>query len=95
MVKVDAIEGTSDNALWYHYDVSNDVLYLRFASERDTPTYAEEDDGGLIVLRRETDDAVIGLTVVNWWKNFGRGKLPDSLLELERAIEPWTKKLAA
>ena len=56
MVKVDAIEGTSDNALWYHYDVSNDVLYLRFASERETPTYAEEDDGGLIVLRRETDE---------------------------------------
>ncbi len=88
MVKVDAIEGTSDNALWYHYDVSNDVLYLRFASERDTPTIAEEDNGGMIVLRRESDDAVIGLTVVNWWKNFGRGKLPDSLQELERAIEP-------
>jgi len=95
MVKVDAIEGTSDNALWYHYDVSNDVLYQRFASERETPTYADEDDAGLIVLRRETDEAVIGLTVVNWWKNFGRGKLPDSLRELERAIEPWTKKLAA
>ena len=71
------------------------LKYLRFASERDTPTYAEEDDGGLIVLRRESDDAVVGLTVVNWWKNFGQGKLPDSLRELERAIEPWAKKLAA
>ena len=66
MVKVDAIERTSNNALWCHYDVSNDVLYLRFASERETPTYADEDDGGLIVLRCETEDAVVGLTVVNW-----------------------------
>lgn len=59
------------------------------------PTYAEEDDGGMIVLRRESDEVVIGPIIVNWWKNFGRGKLPDSLHELERAIDPWTKRLAA
>jgi hypothetical protein len=49
------------------------------------------------ILRRasESDDAVVGMTIVNWWKCFGRGRLPDSLHELERAIEPWTRKIAA
>lgn len=95
MVKVDAIEGTVDQALWYHYDLAGDVLYLRLASERDTETYADESDDGLLVLRRMADDAIVGLTVVSWWKQFGTGRLPDSLQEIERAIEPWASRLAA
>ncbi len=95
MVKVDTIEGTVDDVLWYHYDLGNDVLYLRLAAHRDTPTYAEETDDGFLILRREDDDQAVGMTLVNWWKRFGRGKLPDSLRKLERAIEPWAKKVAA
>jgi hypothetical protein len=95
MVKVDAVEGTADNALWYHYDLANDVLYLHLVAERDTPTYAEEDAEGVLLHRRESDDVIVGMTVVNWWKLFGRGNLPDSLRELERVIEPWAKKVAA
>ena len=95
MVKTDAIEGTVDDVLWYHYDRANDVLYLRLASARDTVTYAEETDGGLLSLHREDTDEVVGLTVVDWWKRFGTGQLPDSIRELERSIEPWAKKVAA
>ena len=95
MVKIDVIEGTSDNGLWYHYDLANDVLYLRLASQRETPTFAEEDNRGILLLRSQKDESVIGMTVVNWWKCFGKGLLPDSLIGLERAIEPWTKNLAA
>ena len=95
MVKVDTIEGTVDEVLWYHYDLANDVLYLRLAAHRETPAYAEESDDGFLILRREDDDQTVGLTVVNWWKRFGRGKLPDSIRKLERAIEPWAKKVAA
>ncbi len=95
MVKVDAIEGTADDVLWYHYDLSSDVLYLRLADQRESPTYAEESPDGLLVLHREDDDRVVGLTVVNWWKRFGRGGLPDSLRELEARIEPWARRLAA
>ena len=30
---MDTIEGV-DNTVWYHYDMSNDVLYLRLVSKR-------------------------------------------------------------
>jgi len=95
MVKIDAIEGTADDVLWYHYDLGSDVLYLRLAEHRETPTYAEETDDGFLLLRRQDNDDVVGLTVVNWWKRFGRGAFPDSLHELEQQIAPWVKKLAA
>ena len=95
MVTTDTIEGTIDAGLWFHYDIANDVLYLRLASERDTPTVSEETPQGLLLLQREDNDEVVGMTVVNWWKRFGKGSLPDSIKELERQIEPWAKKLAA
>ncbi len=95
MVKVDVIEGVIDGVLWCHYDVTNDVLYLRHAAERETPTFAEETADGTLLARRQADGVVIGLTVVGWWKRFGTGKLPDSIRQLERAIEPWAKKVAA
>lgn len=95
MVKVDAIEGTVDDVLWCHYDIANDVLYLRLAGCREEPTVAEETEDGFLLLRREDTDQVVGMTVVNWWKRFGSGELPDSIHELAVAIEPWAKKLAA
>jgi hypothetical protein len=95
MVKVDTIEGTIDDVLCYHYDVGRDVLYLRLAAERETPTYAEETDDGCLLFRRESDDRAVGVTVVSWWKRFGSGALPDSLRELAQRIEPWAEKLAA
>ena len=95
MVKVDTIEGTVDETLWYHYDMGNDVLYLRLAAHRETPTYAEESSHGFLLNRRRDNDDVVGLTVVSWWKRFGTGKPIDSILELEQAIEPWARRLAA
>ncbi len=95
MVKVDAIEGTVDDVLWYHYDLGSDVLYLRLAAERETATCAEETDDGFLLLHRQDDNQVVGLTVVNWWQRFGSGTLPDSIRELERRIEPWARRLAA
>jgi len=95
MVKTDTIEGTVDQVMIYHYDVANDVLYLRLISDQDTETVSEETPDGFLLLRREADDTPVGLTIVNWWKRFGTGALPDSLSQLESAIEPWTKKLAA
>ena len=95
MVKTDTLEGTVDGVLWYHYDISNDVLYLRLASQREADTYAEESPDGFLLLKRQDNDESVGMTVVNWWKRFGTGSLPDSLRKLERFIEPWAKKLAA
>ena len=95
MVQTDTVEGTIDETLWFHYDLSSDVLYLRLASERDATTVAEETADGLLLLRRQDNDHVVGLTIVSWWKRFGRGRLPDSIHELELQIEPWARKVAA
>jgi hypothetical protein len=95
MVKTDTLEGTVDQVLWYHYDLANDVLYLRMAAHRETPTYAEKTAEGLLLLRRQDNDEAVGLTIVNWWKRFGKGSLPDSIRKLEEFIEPWARKLAA
>ena len=95
MVKVDTIEGVVDDRLWYHYDLDGDVLYLQFVEHRGAPAYSEETDNGLILVRRQDNDAMVGMTIVNWWKRFGSGALPDSIHELAEAIEPWARKVAA
>ena len=95
MVKVDTIEGIVDDVLWCHYDIADDVLYLRLVAHRQAPAYSEETEDGLLMVHRQDNDQVVGMTVVNWWRRFGSGPLPDSIQELERAIEPWAQKLAA
>jgi hypothetical protein len=95
MVAIDTIEGIINSALWFHYSVSDDVLYLRQSAERHTDALGEETDDGFILLRSEKTDQPIGLTVVNWWKRFGKGDLPDSFLAFEKYIEPWANKVAA
>lgn len=93
MAVTESIEGSA-GPIWYHYDLSNDVLYLRAASHRDTPAHGEETDDGFILLRASADDRVVGMTVVNWWKRFGQGELPDSMSHIAARIDPWAKRAA-
>jgi hypothetical protein len=95
MVAIETLEGIIDGTLWYHYDVASDVLYLRLLSERNTAAVGEETDEGFILLRDDSTDRPIGLTVVSWWKRFGDGDLPDSISTIQSRIEPWARKLAA
>ena len=92
MNSTETIEGII-GSLWYHYDLRNDVLYLRRGAPTDAATYGEEADDGYIVLRLATDDSVIGMTVVGWWKRFGHGALPDSLIEFAQRVESTTRNL--
>jgi hypothetical protein len=95
MVALQSIEGLIDEVCWYHYDMPNDVLYLRLASKMGAQTCAEETEDGYLLLRDMATEEVAGVTIVNWWKRFGKGALPDSLALLQRAIQPWAKKVAA
>lgn len=95
MVTLDTLEGVIDDTLWFHYDASSDVLYLRLASERSTPALGEETDAGDILLRDEQTDRPVGLTLISWWKRFGQGALPDSLRELQNRIQPFAAQIAA
>ena len=95
MVTTDTLEGTINGTLTYHYDVFADVLYLRLVGELETPTLGEENDEGLIELRDERTGALVGVTIINWWKRFGSGPLPDSIREIQERIEPLAARLAA
>ena len=95
MVVADTLEGTIHRTLWYHYDLVNDVLYVRLLDQRSAETVAEETPEGILLVRRADNDAVVGLTAVAWWKRFGSGGAPDSIRELERCLEPWAQRLAA
>ena len=92
MATTETIEGMI-GPLWYHYDARNDVLYLRRGVPTPECTYGEESDDGLIVHRTEKDDTVVAITVVSWWERFGKGTLPDSLLELAGRIESTARTL--
>src|SRR5436190_19230963 len=94
-IQTETIEGLVGGKVWFHYDVTGDVLYLRASAHRNSPAVGEETDDGLLSLRHEVTDEPVGLTVVNWWKRFGRGQFPDSIKELESRIEPWARRVAA
>jgi hypothetical protein len=95
MVSIDTLEGLLDGMLWYHYEVGADVLYLRLCAHHETPVVGEETDDGLILLSSIESRLRVGLTVVNWWKRFGKGSLPDSISEIQRRIEPLRSRLVA
>jgi uncharacterized protein YuzE len=92
---LDTIEGTLPGDLWFHYDVGNDVLYIRIESKRRASTVGEETDDGLVLLREKKGRKPVGITVVNWWKRFGKGSLPDSFTQIQKKIQQLGKRIAA
>lgn len=95
MVTADTVEGVINDTLSFHYDLTADVLYLKLISASETHTYANLTDDGDLLLRDQSTDQPVGLTIVSWWKRFGRGLQPDSVHEIAKLIEPWTDKFAA
>ncbi len=96
MVITDTIEGIVDQTLWFHYDITNDVLYIHSLDRKDEQTYGEETPEGFILLRTLGDDAVAGIKVVDWWRRFGEGSLRSiTFSALETRIEEWARRLAA
>ncbi len=60
----------------------------------------QRSDIDLLVVSPEFDDPLpipikLGLTIVNWWKRFGKGQTLDSLHQIESAVEPWSTTLVA
>jgi uncharacterized protein YuzE len=95
MVKIDSIDGVVNGRFRFHFDIFADVLYIRLLSAVNTASVGDLTDEGDILLRDEKTDAVVGLTIVSWWKRFGQGDLPDSIAEIQKHIEPLATKVAA
>lgn len=94
-ITIDAVEGVVENNLWYHFDVSNDILYLQLLPKRDQEMFGEETSEGLILLRT-ADDQIAGMTIISWWKRFGKGKIGNvTLHSLQTQVANMAHKIAA
>jgi len=70
----DTVEGVGGDSLAYHFDVTNDVLYLRLISTQEV--FGEETPEGFLLFRTE-DEKIAGMTIIGYWKRFGEGRLAD------------------
>lgn len=90
MATVDTYEGVKGSIaedVTFHFDLTNDVLYLRKSSTQEQECYGEETPDGFLLFRTEADEFA-GLTIVDYWKRFGVGSLEDvSLRGLRAEIE--------
>lgn len=93
MAIVDTLAGLIDSSLVFHYDIGNDVLYFTRADSQGAETFGEDAPDGLIVHRHGETDEIVGWTSISWWKRFGDVPLPDSMSELARRIEAWSRTL--
>ena len=86
--------GTVDGAIRFHWDVECDVLYLRLLSRAEAECYGDETDDRFVLLRALDDDAVVGMTIVSYWRRFGVGEPPEASDEdLARAARTFLARL--
>ncbi len=85
MAKVSKIEGVLNDLYWFHVDGDNDVLYMRLIDERQTETYGDENDDGIFLMRRESDDRVVGFTIIGWQQRFPDHDVTSQVAMLEQA----------
>ena len=91
VIEVDTLQGTAGGSIWFHLDLSNDVLYLRNQATRTDPAYGEETDEGFTILRTDNGDFA-GMTIVNYWSRFGSGDVGNvSIRTVQERVAAWAK----
>ena len=60
--------------------MEGDVLYLQLLAKRGQEMFGEDTENGLYLMRT-ADGEACGLTIVSWWKRFGKGKVESATLE--------------
>ena len=87
-----AIEGSIDDRISFHLDAENDVLYLRKTQFRNVRTFGEETPDGFTLLRTDAGE-LAGITVVNYWRDFGEGTVDSASMRLIREqIGVWANR---
>jgi hypothetical protein len=86
------IEDTIDGRLNFHLDAENDVLYLKRVEYRQGPTYGEETPEEFTFLRT-ADGTEAGLTVINYWRDFGKGPVNSATMRvITERIGDWANR---
>ncbi len=91
-VEIDTLQGTLDESLWFHLDLSNDVLYLRDQGTRNQAVFGEETPEGFTVLRTNKGEFA-GMTIVNYWGRYGSGDLGRaSIYIVKERVAAWAQR---
>jgi hypothetical protein len=91
-VEIDTLQGTLDESVWFHLDLTNDVLYLRNEATRGSQVFGEETPDGFTVLRTD-NGSLAGMTIVNYWRRFGSGELSSaSIRKVRDRVAGWAQK---
>lgn len=90
---LETMEGATADGIHYHLDVESDVLYLRLADRRWDETYSDEDEAGYFIVRDMESNAIIGLTILSYWKRFGGRLLSDLRFEEFQAVVAETAQM--
>ena len=90
-VEIDTLQGSLGDSIWFHFDLNNDVLYLRDQATRNERVFGEENPEGFTVLRTD-DGKLAGMTVVNYWGRFGSGNLGSARIHtVKERVAEWAK----
>ena len=93
-IEIDTLQGTLGDSIWFHLDLSTDVLYVRSQATRNEPAFGEETPEGFTLLRTDSGDFA-GITVVNYWEHFGSGDLAHtSIHAVKKQVAAWAKSQA-
>ena len=90
-VEIDTLQGILGDSVWFHLDLSNDVLYLRKQASRNEPAFGEETPDGFTVLHTDGGE-VVGMTVVKYWRRFGSGDLNTASIQtVKERVAAWAQ----
>jgi hypothetical protein len=88
-IDIDTLQGTLGDSVWFHLDLSNDVLYLRNKAMRNHSVFGEETLEGFTLLHTDSGE-VAGMTVVNYWNRFGSGELSTATIQtVKEQVSVW------
>src|SRR5690349_10670666 len=91
-VEIDTLQGTLGDSVWFHLDLTSDVLYLRNQDMRNDSVFGEENSDGCTVLHTDSGDFA-GMTIVNYWKRFGSGELDKaSIKKVRDRVAVWARE---
>ena len=87
---VDTIQGRLPSGALFHVDTDNDVLYLWKDEGSKCSSLGEETPEGFTEFRTRHGD-LVGVTVINYWRDFGEGSLESaSLTDIKERLQEWT-----
>src|SRR5690349_5473812 len=90
-IEIDTLQGVLDGHIWFHLDMTNDVLYLRSKTTRNIPVFGEETPEGFTVLRTDKGQFA-GMTIVNYWRRFGSDDLDTATIQtVKERVSAWAQ----